>query len=540
MRGSRLRTVLPLAVIALGAALRIGIYLANPSLTLDESAMSRNIVDHSWLRILGPLEYAQIAPPGFLIVEKGLASAFGEGEYVLRFFPLVCGVAVLWIGWRLARRILSWPASVLAVALFAANDGFVLYSVQVKQYSEDVAGALLALLVAIELLDRPPTRARSLWLGAAGIAIAPFSFPAAFTLGAAAATAAVVAIRIPATQARRAMLIAPALWLAGVAFGPIAGYLSQSPADVAYMKWFWASGFMPLPPVNAHDLLWGWTQLLSTFSFTGHYRYAIGWVGLSAIGAWSMSRRSLAATALLLLPLLLVIAASAARLYPFAAGRLQLFLLPSLLILVAEGTECCWRIAPARARWMAPLPFAVVLALMVQSTWVGFDERRRQDFRSVLQYVDSHWRPGDRLYVYYAAGQQFLYYAPRYRFTADEYTIGSCSRGRGITYLKELDRLRGQARVWILMSRYTIEPELFSGYLDAIGTRLDSAFVEPSDIDSLYWESAFVNLYDLTNSSKSAAVTADRFALPANLASAETYPWTCYGVFSPTTTGSSR
>jgi hypothetical protein len=539
MRSSRISTLLPPALIALGAASRLNAFLANRSLSLDEAAMARNIIDRPWEKLLHPLDYAQIAPPGFLLVEKAIVSIFGSHEYALRVFPLLCGILSVWLCWAVSRRILSRGPAILALALFAINGAFIEYSVQVKQYSADVCATVLVLFIATAWLGGSPDRRRSPWLGVAGLATAAFSFTAVFFLSGAAVICACVAWRTSQLRARPAVLLAPALWLAGAAAGTLIGHLSLTPDDAAYMKWFWAIGFMPLPPASARDVLWLWRQLLSAFSFTAQYRVTIVWVALVALGAWSLVRRGQATIMLLLLtPLLLVIAAAAARLYPFTSGRVQLFLLPALLILVAEGAGVWWRLSAGRSRWIAALPTAAILGLAIYSTWTAFRKPEQDDIRSAFAHVKRNWRPGDHLYVYYGAGQQFLYYESRYHFALADYVLGTCHGANGRAALRELDDLRGRARMWFVTSRNAVDPEYLLEYLDAVGTRLQTGISGPAKDGNR--NATFVYLYDLSDSRRSESVSAETFTLRENLRRNEPYPWTCYGVFTPRGSGPSN
>src|SRR5690349_1669120 len=81
------------ALVVIGIALRLWQYLAGTSLWLDEVMLSRNIVELPFGALLTqPLALDQVAPRGFLLVEKLVVLAFGPGELALRAFPAVCGL----------------------------------------------------------------------------------------------------------------------------------------------------------------------------------------------------------------------------------------------------------------------------------------------------------------------------------------------------------------------------------------------------------------------------------------------------------------
>ena len=236
---------------------------------------------------------------------------------------------------------------------------------------------------------------------------------------------------------------------------------------------------MPLPPRSLSDLLWLGHQLKETFRWTAAYRASVVWIAAAALGVWSLRQRQQIETALLLvLPLILVVAASAAHKYPFMAGRAELFLMPLLFVLVAEGADWCRRVVPPRATWIGAAPIIVLLALSLQGTWSGWRIQRSGDLRSVFQYISNHWQPADRLFVHFTAAQQFFYYAPRLGLQAADYTVASCSDDVQRKALWEIERYPGRPRVWIAVWA-TDQTELLFRYLAATATVRDAFSNDP-------------------------------------------------------------
>ena len=171
--------LVPGALCALGAALRLWQYAAGASLWADEANMALNIVERPLARLLGPLDYRQVAPPGWLLLEKLAVLILGEGEHALRLIPLLGSLAALPLGWHVARRVL--PPGLgppLALGLLATGIPFIFYAAQAKPYSTDVAVALLLVALGLAVRLDGPGQGRALRLGLAG-AIAPWvSYPA--------------------------------------------------------------------------------------------------------------------------------------------------------------------------------------------------------------------------------------------------------------------------------------------------------------------------------------------------------------------------
>ena len=68
-------------IIGLGIILRLIPYLDNRSLWLNENWLALNILQKSFSQLVGPLDLSQMAPVGFLFIEKTLVLAFGDSEY---------------------------------------------------------------------------------------------------------------------------------------------------------------------------------------------------------------------------------------------------------------------------------------------------------------------------------------------------------------------------------------------------------------------------------------------------------------------------
>ncbi len=463
-------------IIGFGVVARVGQYIANRSLWHDEAPLALSIVDRSFAGLLQPLDYDRAAPIGFLLVERLGVLAFGNNEYALRLLPLLAGIASLVLFCRLATAYLAEEALLLAVGLFAIVHPLIYYASEAKQYSTDVAIALLILLVAIDLLMKSASMRRVFLLGLLGGVVVWFSHPSVFVLGGVGATLAVSRLIRRDWKGLGGLSIAYLLWMGSIAGSYIISW--RFVLNSQRLLNFWGNSYMPLPPRSFRDLRWFVDTLFDVFHDpVGLSPYASGLAALlfAAGCIWVYSAQWERAS-FLLLPVVLTLLASGFHKYPFR-GRLLLFVVPSLIVLIAAGVE--W--VKKRMGGSALVTFALIAVLCAEPLlFAGYHlirPREREELRPVLGYVSRHWQDGDRIYVYYGSGPAFRYYATQFNLSDKSYMFGVKPGVDWNKFVDELDDLRGRERVWFLFSvaAYGADEARFALYhLDRIGTQIDS------------------------------------------------------------------
>jgi hypothetical protein len=399
----------------------------------------------------------------------------GNSDLVLRLVPLLSGVAALVLFLGLARRTLTPEAVPIAVALFALAGSLIYYSSELKQYSTDVAVCTLLLLLGVRCGRGPSGLKALLMLGAPGAVAIWFSHPASFVLSGIG-----VALVASGTDVRKNVLsMLPSFGLWGASFGIV--YLA-SLAQLAgneYLLRFWADGFMPLPPGSVGDLLWPLRRFLRVLERPGGmYAGLAAW--LFVIGAYRMWKRDRSSALMLLGVGAATLFAAALHRYPFM-GRLVLFLVPVLILLVAEGAGALVRLRVHGSRIMAIACIAVLMfGPVTQAGSRLLHPATREEVKPLLQYLAGQWEEGDSLYLYYGSIGQFQYYAEASGLGHVEYIAGTHSRGDVRRYRDEVDGLRGASRVWLLFSHvytggWVNERELFLYHLDEVGERLQES-----------------------------------------------------------------
>jgi hypothetical protein len=518
--GERQRRV-AIALLATGAVLRIWQYAANTSFWLDEIAVALNVDALPLGKLLTePLALDQVAPKGFLAIEKLATLALGTNELAFRLYALLCGLAALGLFWRLGSRAVGGRAALVALALFAIAPPLIRYSAEAKQYGGDVAGTIAVTLLAIRLFEEEPTARRCLLSGLAGASIAFFSQASVLAMaGIGAVLVGRWLVRRDRHAAMPAMLTVP-IWAAASAAAILLTERTVTPETREFMHWFWSrTGFPPLPFQLGTTLAWIADRVEQIFSFEQTLRYPFGAVyALALVGGfaalWRMRGPWIAS--LIYAPLLVAIAAAVARRYPFDR-RLLLFVVPGVLIGVAATIETLAQLAARRRRelgWalvaLALVPPAFAIVRMPPPYHV-------ETYKPVFAYLAAHRNKTEPLYVSRSAGLAAAWYGPASGVSSADYILGACDRDDPRAYLRDVDRFRGLARVWVLTSAVTpLQPPQrnLARYLDAIGTR-----GEGLTVPTAFFGPATVYPYDLSDPARLRTASADDFPVEPMMAS---------------------
>jgi len=534
LRADRIRIAAILIVLVAGAGLRLWQYGANSSLWLDEAAVSRNIIERSASELLTPLNYGQVAPVGFLLVQHAVTRV-STSEYALRIFPLLSGLAAMLLFVAVARATLTGGSVPYAVLLFALGPPFIYFSSQAKQYAPDTAASMLAVWIVMRSTETSISRRGLLLLTAAGALIPWISTSAALVLTGAAIGAATLALARRDTTARRTIALPLVIWIASAFCAGLIATRTVSPETREFLDWFWRAGYIPLTPVA--QVRWYWTTLNSVFGSFGAEAFRTnGGLGypwpqlftVATITGFLQLARTRPATALVLFgPVLVAVAASLAHLYPLS-GRLLVFLLPVLLLATAAGAQAIWSWFGDRSRFAGLIAAAVFVVIPVYTAVEAHPPYSIQPLRPVLERLESLRQPGDIVYVDYAAAQAFLYYAARFDFETGDYVISRCSVADRRDYLRQVDRFRGHRRVWIVATHLsTVERLLTVGYLEEIGHRIESVFVAPVGAPLPF--AAYARLYDLSDPRRLARSSAATYQFRDVSMTDDEKRWGCFG-----------
>jgi hypothetical protein len=517
---------LVVVLVGFGILLRGVQYAANRSLWLDEAGLALNVIQRSIIGLLHPLSYGQAAPPAFLLAEGIAAKTLGYSEYILRLFPLVCGIASIPAFAWLARRALGPAAASFALLLFVVAGDLVYYSSELKPYETDVAAAVGLFALGELLLDRGrawrPLTALAVTL--CGLALIAFSFPATFVVASVAlSVAGRTALGSTRQSLRSAPMVVATVWL--LASGSVALLatadvrLVRRSFELASGRFLGVAGSSPVHVTNVAG-----SDATAAIGFPTHHPFSqIAKLVLlcALIGAVALLWRKSAQLVMLALPFPLVLAAAALHAYPISQ-RTILFLVPGVILFIAEGLAQVVRWTPPRARIGVAVVLGTAMALgpvSLAATRLAHP-RMHEEIKPVLEFVRDHWHRGDTLYVHYGAEQALLYYEeckclhlsaargrqlwplrpirathqfdPPARSESRDVILGRYFGTDEPRYLDDLERVATRRRVWFLYTHANSSRELtfietrLVGYLNSVGRRI--AGIDRSDAHAYLYD----------------------------------------------------
>ncbi len=458
----RRRRALVVIIVALlfllGAVLRVNRYMPNRSLHGDEAMFALNFIERTPLQLVGPLSYSQTSPVGFSLLVKLLTMAFGVSEPVLRFIPLLAGLASLPLFYMLANKWLPQWGSLLALVLFAVSDALGYYAAWFDKYSSDVTMTLIVLLVAVWFYDSR-RRTRYLVFGIVGAVAVWFSYPLSIVL--AGIGLPLFFFALGRKSYREALLVAvmAGVWLASAAatWAVSVGDVLEDPSRGN----FWArfGGFLVFPPLTVAQLEKDIGTLVRPFEEPLGFALYSGVVLLYALGAIHAVRRG-GTRLFLVAPFLITIALSAMRLYPLYV-RLILFLAPLLLLTVVLGIV--WLSEGLTSQTERVLAFGFLALVLYQPVRLGLarglSPREDEETRPLIIRLNDSYEPGDALALYYGAKPAYRYYA--YLLGVDQVTPSDINNHRDSPeqYCNDVETLAGLPRVWVLFSHKHSGPQ---------------------------------------------------------------------------------
>lgn len=493
---------LSLFMVISGTAIRLIQYFNNRSLWFDEVNLALNIVNRSYGELTQTLDHNQAAPLGFLWVEKLATQIFGNNEYALRLFPLLSNLVAFGVFYRLVYRYASPLAAPMAIALFAFGRYTLYFATELKQYSSDIAIALILFWFLTKIAHKILNSKEIIGYALLGSLVIWFSHPSIFMLAGIEGYYFLTAASKDRFKILFNRLLVYLAWL--TSFGLFYFLTIAKTMNNEDLASSWSSRY----PATFWDIEW-------LFDALGRFFYnPMGFTGITdGVGifafifgcvAWYSKNKTFLGA--LVAPFVATLAAAYLHQYPFRE-RLVVFLVPLGIIIIAEGIA--WLLSKFqttkviknnrfKTSLLAGLLGAFCLVALTippitrASSFIIHPELKHE-IRPVAEYVLSHKQPEDTIYVYSLGAQAFTYYAARLGYSEQDYILGlgnlSYKDKEATQNWQELrtdiEPLRGKSRVWFVLRAEESEEAAILEYLNKIGQEID-VFKQPGASAHLY------------------------------------------------------
>jgi hypothetical protein len=328
--------------VALGIAVRLVRYLVGYPIWHDEAFLAANLWDRSYVDLLRPLDYGQIAPWLFLAIERTAVRCLGYSEPVLRLFPTICSLLSVPLFCHFCGRLLPRRAQLFSVAVFATSFYPIRHGAEIKPYASDLLAALFLLACALDLLRRPGSgRAWLLLTFVAPVCIA-LSYPAIFVAGGISIACSRKALHSDRARVRLGCMVYNLVLAASFLTVYLANAALQSAAmREEYRCGVWAEAFPPLStpwavPLWLLDVHAGVMMAYPVGDRHGGSALSLLCVIAGGLTLYQQKRKT--ALAALAAPFGLGLLAATLGRYPYGgAPRVMQYLAPSICLLMGLG-----------------------------------------------------------------------------------------------------------------------------------------------------------------------------------------------------------
>lgn len=481
------------AIIIYGVILRVVQYLYNRSLYIDEARDTVvGILGRSFTELFAPPPdiFPPSPPVGFFIIEKLMVMLIGNNEYALRMFPLFTGIVSLFIFYYLAKQYIkaAWAVSIV-IFIFAVTEPLIRYSTAVRPYSSDVMFSTMIIILALYVRYKNFSNFALLSFTVAGMISVWFSHPVVFVLAGTGMGLFLTSLIRKEWKNSTYLLIVYFLWISSFVlyYNLYLHYLTGN--EYFYNAVKGEDAFLTAPILSVTAFKWIIARFFGIFKETGGI-YLPGVAAIAfIIGCIALYKEEKEKFLILILPLILTFILAIFAVYPFR-HRMVLFLVPILLLFIAKGIEY---INETTRKAPVVLIGFVGFLLFHPVLFAGyhlFKPLAYEEIKPVLTYIKQHWQEGDIIYLHYRAHPAFAYYAEKYGFRDGDYIVSIYAGERNNIwafsvdflriYTKDLDKLRGKERVWILFSGTPLlhkgidERIFFRYYLNTIGRQIDA------------------------------------------------------------------
>lgn len=431
--------------IGLGLSLAIFNLFHNRSLWLDEANLALNIVNKSIYELYMPLDMNQVAPIGFLYVEKIFSTIFGSHDWSLRLFPFMMFLLSVPLYILFALKLTnSKSLSLLSCALFTLNPTIIRYSSEVKQYSSDVLVAIMIALCTLTYSNKKNWKGVLLnsIIGAASIWFSNVAIIFLFASG--------IYLLICNKKFIGYAVIPIFFWLMSFFVYYYLFIHGHPTKDFMIKYWSNANAFWPQNLLSLDFYVFSADKIRMIFgpllSFGGSWIITL----LFFIIGFLSGLKDKKILFFVASPLFVHFLLSYFSLYPFEK-RLILYLLPFFIIVIAFGINYIYEYIEKKGIKLS-IYFLLLPVLLQARSAYKILPIEIEEIKKSMQYVNQNISLGDNLYLYYGSTAAFRFYEKKHPKIDEISSVvkGTANRKDWNKYIDEIGVIPGTT--WLLFS----------------------------------------------------------------------------------------
>lgn len=435
-------------IIFSGIILSVSQLLFNRNLWRDEAMLALNIVSKSYLGLLQPLDRAQVAPIGFLFIEKIFATIFGYTDYSMRIFPFISFCLAIFFFYLLAERLFkSKPTALLAAAYLSMNEYLLYYSTEIKQYSLDVLVCILILLSTIRF--NPKSTGSVILYSVTGAVLVWFSNIAIIVLFVCGLYS---FYKIFILKKDWVIFLPVISWL--ISFGIYYFLFINNHPTTEYMKDYWGERFLTLNIFSKEFYIFLYSSMENMYRmiFIRSKYYWLLPATFSLAGMVFLFRQKRNEILfLLIIPTIVHLFLSGLKLYPFDT-RFLLYLIPLLILIYVYGQYYSWELIKRKFPKLPLFILTIPLILMYYPVVKKFPEEK-EEVEQALSFIEGNIVKNDNIYVSVGAVPAFIFYQDEYKSINDTENIVYSDDWEWIEFTNDILKTTGSS--WLIFTRYS-------------------------------------------------------------------------------------
>ena len=475
----------------------------------DELTSALNIRDRSFFQLATEsLDHNQVAPVGFLLLEKLSTVLFGINGHAYRFIPFVFSLIALPLFFKISRQFLKGIPLLCAFILFACSVATWFYAGEAKQYSGDITASLFLVWGAFKMTKEELDKSMLWFIAASGSMLILSSLPA---VAIAPFVLSIVFIKVVKKQVNLPLqhfFVIASCWALACLLSAVyvKFVISQTVQDA--MSAYWSRGFAVATSVTGY-FVWIYETVRRELSFflTFWMEFSAPFIRivadvlllLSIPGIIFLIKKYSSAILILFSPFIIALLLATFKILPFDS-RVAVYATWPFIISGMAGICALQQWLPFLFKPVIASALGFIIALPVIFITVVLPTERPpfhgQSSQPVLHELKKQLQPGDILFVYFKARHALNFYGVKEGIT--NYKVGG-NYNNIEQQLRQLDSLKGNKRVWFFFSQWTEKqtfPDSIKTYLGTvIGKEIGKI---PDPYGGMEDLEAAAHLYDLS------------------------------------------